>query len=395
MNGGTSAPNNRIGNAIRNRPNQNRQNRQGPANPNRGPGRGPGAGGVGAGNRYVGAPMTEREAMHVAHSEANVAYNPLREKIRGEERGSHQREHELGSFYGQLSNQIGQAGLTAENAQKAASAALQSQLTSAAQASQANQAQIAGGNAEFAKLVGANPAAFAPGTQQAAAAAQQRQLMGVNLSAPVIEGAANQVGYLAGQGVNARHEGIFQRLQEARRGRTIRQDLEKLKREKGAATVEDLNKLREAERNFKVQQEAFGQKQHEFNVGQQSAAAEARQKAAEFAAQQGQQGVENQQKNRELNQEGYKIHHPGSSSSSSSGGGMTPEDRSNALAAARAFIGAHGWPKNPAARAELVEKVGDKGEVSPAAAAWAVHRLLQHHHSTSLAGVHGQTNAAG
>jgi hypothetical protein len=259
---------------------------------------------------WAGEPLTLPKAKRLAHAEAGLRFNPLRESIRAEGRASHQREHDIGDWYGQLQQTMAQGEQQSAAAAAAARAGLQKQLETAQAGSQANQAAIAGQNADFAKLVGANPAAFAPSAQQAAAAASQRDLAQVALSTPIIASGANQAAFLAAQKGNAGRDSIYQRMQENKRGRKIKEDLRHVK-------VESLDKLREGERNYHVQQEAFGQKNKQFAAEQGLARKKLGQEASSDA-------FDRSYKEQKLRNEGRKINREGK------GGGLTPSQRHDA-----------------------------------------------------------------
>lgn len=334
-------------------------------NKNRAPGKGQKA------PNTFGAPLTEPEAKRTASAQAGLATNPAINSIRGEARASRQRQAQIGQEYAGLDSQIQQGGLQDQAASAAANAALQKQLETAQHGSQAQQAQIAGGNAEFAKLVGANPTAFAQPAQTAAEAGVQRSYTQAALAAPIIQAGASQAAFNQNEAANATHEGIFQRQQEANRRQTIKQDLQKAQRAKGEAKVEDLDKLREAAERSRISRAAFNLEGKKFGAEQAAGSAEA-------AQQQTQQQIENAQKNRELNQEGRKI------GNETKVGGKTPAERneakkgfSNALNAAQVKIRQHGVPENPAEWAELQEAVEKGSEISPSDAARAIKKLHQ------------------
>lgn len=231
--------------------------------------------------RFIENP-TPKKARHIAGAEANKEYKPILRGLRSEVAGSKKREGELGSWYGGLASQIGQAQQSAAASSAAQEKALTERLAQAgAQDSSALQAQ-ASKNAELAKLLGgptntAGQAEAAKGTQ---ALAQQR----VSLTSPVSAERANYQNYLGGRQTSAIERGIEARKAETSRRRKIKEDLRAGKKERGQAVVSNLEKLREGARDYAIQKQAFGQKGKELAVSSREAAIERAQKARENAA---------------------------------------------------------------------------------------------------------------
>jgi hypothetical protein len=339
---------------------------------------------------WAGKRLELPEAKRQAHAEAGLQFNPVLRTIRGEARASKQRANrEIPQWYHELGNTLDQSAQQTAASSAAANAALQKQLETAQQGSQAQQAQIAGQNADFAKLVGADPAAFAQGTQTAAAAANQRSLMGATLAAPIIQSGATQVGYLAAQKGNAARDSIYQRLQERKRGTSIRQDLQAAQREKGRAQVEAFGKLREGERNYDVQRKAFGFEKQKFGAEQKAAGAEAALKAKEAAIAQGNEERKLGQGSRKLGIEERKAN------SEAKHGGLTSKERREQKEGRRGAAAAvkslyefpHGKGSVPAKEGEgrewaswgaLETALRKESEITPLEAKRAVEKLRQH-----------------
>jgi len=345
---------------------------------NRGTNKAPGGNGGGAPSApWYEGPNSEAEAKRTAAAEAGLATNPLISSIRGEERASRQRQRQIGEWYGQLNQQIGQDAAEASAASATANSALQKQLETANQGSLASQAQIGAQQGEFAKLVGAAPTAFTPTDQEGAAAGTQRAYAQAALSAPIIQAGASQGAFLRNQAANATHEGIFQRQQEANRRQNIKQDLQKAQQAKGEARVEDFNKLKEAAQKGETEKEAFGLKNKEFNTAQATAAQQAKIEAEERAEGKTQREIENRWKQRELNEN--KAAHE-------NGGGLTPDEKAtrheawtNAWHAAVALYEKKQW-KN---WGELQRALEKESEVSPTQAARAVAVIRKRYEHTA------------
>jgi hypothetical protein len=330
--------------------------------------------------KWLGEPMTKPEARHMAGANARAEYNPTIRQIKGQIRGSGQRQQDISGWYNGLTNQINQSAGETANASAAAQAAMQAQMEAAAKSAQGNQAAIAGQNADFAKLVGADPAAFAPGAQTQAAAANQRQLMSAALAAPIAAAGANQVGYFGAQGVNARRDEIAQHLAERKRTLSMKQDLSAARKERGQKAVANFGELRQNEIDNSLKRKAFGLEKKQTAIGNAQKSRELSVAQSKEAREVAENAEENRRKNEAQRNENVKTKREGKK------GGKTQSERNevkagkeNALATVHSFVQAHGLPKSSAAKAELEREVAKESEVSPAEAAWAVNRYLKRH----------------
>lgn len=232
--------------------------------------------------RFVENPMPKK-ARHIAGAEANKEYRPVLRGLRSEVAGSKKREGELGSWYGGLTSQIGQAQQNAATSSQAAETALTQRLANASASDQTALKEQASKNEALGKLLGTNQVGVsnAPSASAGATAiAQQR----VALTSPLTAERANYQNYLGQRGVSATERGIEARKAETSRRRKIKEDLRAGKKGRGQAVVSNLEKLREGARDYAIQKQAFGQKGKELAVGSQEAAIERAQKARENAA---------------------------------------------------------------------------------------------------------------
>lgn len=232
--------------------------------------------------RFIESP-TPKKARHIAGAEARKEYSPTLRGIRSEVAGSKKREGELGSWYGGLTSQIGQAQQNAATSSQAAETALTQRLANASASDQTALKEQASKNEALGKLLGTNQVGVsnAPSASAGATAiAQQR----VALTSPLTAERANYQNYLGQRGVSATERGIEARKAETSRRRKIKEDLRAGKKERGQAVVSNLEKLREGARDYAIQKQAFGQKGKELAVGSKEAAIERAQKARENAA---------------------------------------------------------------------------------------------------------------
>lgn len=232
--------------------------------------------------RFIASP-TAQKAKRTARAQANVVYKPVLRGLRSEVAGSKKREGELGSWYGGLTSQIGQAQQSAAASSQVQDAALTQRLADASASDQTALKEQASKNEALGKLLGTNQVGVsnAPSASAGATAiAQQR----VALTSPLTAERANYQNYLGQRGVSATERGIEARKAETSRRRKIKEDLRAGKKERGQAVVSNLEKLREGARDYAIQKQAFGQKGKELAVGSKEAAIERAQKARENAA---------------------------------------------------------------------------------------------------------------
>jgi hypothetical protein len=232
--------------------------------------------------RFIESP-TPKKARHIAGAEANKEYKPVLRGLRSEVAGSKKREGELSSWYGGLTNQIGQAQANAATTSAAQEKALTERLANASASDQTALKEQASKNEALGKLLGTNQVGVsnAPSASAGATAiAQQR----VALTSPLTAERANYQNYLGQRGVSATERGIEAHKAETSRRRKIKEDLRAGKKERGQAVVSNLEKLREGARDYAIQKQAFGQKTKEFGAERQENAIERAQKAREGAA---------------------------------------------------------------------------------------------------------------
>jgi hypothetical protein len=344
-------------------------------------------------------PTTPAEGHRQAAREAQEEYAPTIRQIKGQIRGSGQRQQDMSSWYGQLDNTINQSAAASAAAQTAANAALAAQANGAANASLQNQAAIAGQNADFAKLSGADPSAFAQGTQTAAAAANQRQMTNAALAAPIINSGVTQAGYFGAQRVTAGRDAIYQRLQEGKRRESMKQDLLAAKKERAGKAVSNFGRIKQEAIDNVLKRQAFGLESKEAQekaVSDARSAATASRNAATSERSANQTAADNRREREEFEYE--RKHGTGSINSDSSSG--KHEHWNNAQAAVKNLYstgekvkvnqptkeqrkeGIHGgdyvyeeWSSWDA----LAQAVAKESEVSPAMARRAVREFRKQH----------------
>lgn len=303
-----------------------------------------------------------------------VEYGPLDRTLGSEIRGSRRREQEIGDWFGQLGSSIDQSAQQTDASYGQANAAMLANIEAAQKAAQANQAQIAGGNADFAALTGADPTAFAQGTQEAAAAASQRGLTQAMLAAPIAQAGASQAAHLRNLGLNAGREAIHQRGLEGKRRQKIKQELLAARRERGQKTVERFGEIRDKEADralerwkvnkaFPLEQAEMAQNARDDEFDNNLDLAEEERLRREEARKQAEFGHEKKQDKK--------------------GGGLTPSERNakrskwnNARAAALTLYRTKEWgSKERDGWEALTKAVMREAEVAPAMARAAVNRL--------------------
>jgi hypothetical protein len=326
-------------------------------------------------------PPTGRQAGNIARKEAGLEFNPVVRQMRSEARGSQNRERQISDWYDQLRSDYSGAQQSAADAYKTAEGATNSRLAEAGQRGNQAVSDLAAQDQSFAQLVGGPTDAQGNATRASAQQAADRQA--ATLTAPLTASGASYVASLGTKRTAAALRAIEAHKEEGERRGKIKQDLAKGKRERGAATVVNLEKLREGARDYATQQAAFGQKKREAGVSaRQSAArigieaANARTSARNAATSERSQGATAHHYKTEAKaarrKERFERRHQGLTPSQQRD---AKQSRQNATATARGLAKAHGMPTTAKEWSQLEAAVRAESEVSPAEAAWAVRRL--------------------
>lgn len=205
--------------------------------------------------------LTPKRAAHIAKANANLEYRPLEREIQGELRGSRKHEGDISGYYTGLDNLISTQQAEGAAADAATRDAINSQIANAGAQSAAGLQQLADQNAGRAAMAGG---AVSPTLQSTAALgnanlAQSR----IAMNMPTIAAGASFQKFTGGRRVSAAERGIEAHKANQAQTRKIAEDLRNAKVEKGRAMVSGLQKLREGDRDFTVQNKAFGLKAKE------------------------------------------------------------------------------------------------------------------------------------
>lgn len=317
------------------------------------------------GNTPLTAPLSTPQARNMAKSEARAEYGPTIRGAKHELAGSRYRQNqEIPAWFGQLQGRIGETATQTDASYNQANAALLAHMQAAQNAAAQNQGQIASQQAATAGLTGSDPSLQLPALQEGAAAANQRQITGAALAAPIAAAGANQASYLRNTSVNAGREGIAARQRESKRQQEIREDLTALRKERAQKAVGNFRSIRGEERDYGIQRAAF-------KLDKTTAQQDAEQAAADRALEEAKFG-ETARHNRATER----------NSADGGGKGLTPsekraskEGRKGAMAAGRNLIQANGVPKSAKEWAGLQALLEDKEEISPQEASYAVKKL--------------------
>lgn len=362
------------------------------APPARGRGRGGGGNSVG---KFLGA-HTGRQAGKIASAEAGREYNPEIRELREQAKGSRQREGQLADWYNQLQADY-------QGAQDAGAAALQSvqdtaskQLAEAGAASSADQQRLAEQDEAFAKLTGGpKDTTGLSKIAQAGAAAQRAR---VAIDTPIAQEQANFVGAVGGQKAAAGMRGIEARKEEADRREKLRDQAAAARREKGAATVANKEKLRESDRGYVSEQRKLKLEKREAASAEQQAAADQALARIEAARKAQAEAVGNRQEQERIGISRRNANISAKNARTSarsqratehhykeSGGknGLTPgeentnkKERQNAAALVHSAVAQAGPPKTKAEAAEL-ERLAVEAGGSPREVHRAIAKIVQ------------------
>lgn len=319
------------------------------------------------GNTPLTDPLTTPQARNMAKSEARAEYGPTIRAAKADKRGSVQRQKNIGQWFEGLNNQIGEAGTQTDASYNQANAALLAHMNAAQAAAAGSQSQIAQSNQAMTALTGADPSLTTPALQEGAAAANQRNIAGAALAAPIAQAGAGQAAYLRNTGINTRREGISQKLGEAKRRDTIKQDITALRKERAGKAIGNFRDIRGEERDYGIQKAAFG-------LDKKTAAADAQNAAFDNSiAARNAATAERNAATTEKNAAG------------GGNGGMTPAERRDAkqgkvaamVTAKNLYSAAKKPPQTPAEWAAFTQLIAAEDEISPQEAQWAVKRLRQ------------------
>ena len=202
------------------------------------------------------APLTDpRDVRQEIRAATNLEFRPLQRQLQGEVRASRQRERDIGKWYGQAGRTIRRVTRATGRDYNRTGNQIRKDLSAATAANTFAQAALNQQDAELAKLTGA---AYDPSAgQTSTAAAYQRGLLQSALGGMLRAQGQSQKGYLRGQRINTRREGIHQRLLEGRRRQSIRDDQRELKRARGEFARTYRGELRDKERDYQIERMAF------------------------------------------------------------------------------------------------------------------------------------------
>lgn len=318
------------------------------------------------GNTPLTAPLTTPQARHMAKTEARSEYGPTIRAAKQEREGSLKREAQIGDWFNELGTQIGAAGAQTDASYGQANAALQAHMAAAQAAAEQSQGQIASQQAATSALTGSDPSLQLPTLQEGAAAANQRQIAGAALAAPIAQAGASQASYLRNTGINARREGIQQKLNEGSRREKIKEDITALRKERAGKAVGNFRDIRGEERDYKIQNRAFPLEKQKLGLEAQEGAADRNLEAAKFG--------ETQRHNRATE---------GIAAQGNKPGGRTPSERNDIkdarrdarITATNLYSAAKNPPHSAAEWAAFTQLVAS--EVGSAAAAQVAVRKLR------------------
>jgi hypothetical protein len=322
------------------------------------------------GHTSLTAPLTPKQAHHMAGAEAQAEYNPTIRAAQADKRGSVQRQKNIGQMFQGLNDQIGESAAQTDQSYAGANASLVAHMNAAQQAALGTQGQIAQNNQAMTALTGADPSLTAPALAEGAAAANQRQITGAALAAPIAQAGASQAGFLRNTAINSRREGIDQKLGESKRRQEIKDDITALRKERAQKAVGNFRGIRGEERDYGIQRSAFNLDKR----GQQLDASDDAfdNSIADRNASTAERNAATTEKN-----------------AGGSGGGLTSSEkrgikqgRANAMVTVKnLYSAAKKPPQSPDEWAAFTQLVAAEEEISPQEAQWAVNRYrkrLQH-----------------
>lgn len=312
--------------------------------------------------------LTEREGKQQAWAETRPEYRPVIQQMQREKRGSVQRQKNIGQMFQGLQNTIQQSAAATDASYAQANNALTAHMQAAQAAGLKAQDSIAKNNVDLTALTGADPRLTVPALAEGAAAAQQRDIARAALAAPIAQAGASQAAYLRSTGINAQREGIDQKLKEASRRDTIKEDIRDATKERAEKAQQRFGEIRKGERDYKIQRSAFNLDKKEGEL-------------------------DNALRERELAQEDRRLNQGGGDSEGPTAAEQRDQKRAwnNAWSAAQAQFKSEPPPSNAKEWAIFQTYLQEQSEVSPAMAAKAVRilkrRLKKQSKGSGIAGV--------
>lgn len=350
-------------------------------------------------NEYAYLELPGNKQLHEETTAAtNVAYKPVERQTKENLRASAQRTKNLGAWWNEYLAQV--AGTQAETNAAYANAAATTQglINTGSAVDTANTAKLNTEQSAAAAARGQSAdAANAATTGTANSALSQRNTQLGTMGAATAARGANQYAYLSNQKRIGAGQRVGAMTNEQKRGIGIRNDLTALAKERGEYATKTLGQKAAEARETKLKKEAFHLEKKSAAAGAAAESAKANQEYQEFLAEQRHKGAEtgiNAQEaatnKQEANTNRYEATHGGTTGGPSEAEKRgVREGKANALSTVHSFISSHGYPKSPAAKAELEREVAKESEVSPSDAAWAVNRYLKRHPAGIGADVNG------
>jgi hypothetical protein len=333
---------------------------------------------------YLAGPRTPKELGRETRASTNQKFRPLEKAVAGDLRASERRVKDEGNWWQNYLNTVnaGQADTTA--AYQQAGATNQAQIAQASSIDTANTAHLQDEAAKSAELRGVAPTT-APAERESAMQAQRNYLAAAQGGA-IAEMGANQRAYLNEQKRIGVGQSIASRREEQRRGRSIRQDMRDVRKERGEYATAKRGEGIDKERDYLVQRRAFGLDKRKQTAAELEGAAD--------------RTIAQQNADSSTRSSKASAKNAATTAKGAAKGGKTPaeqreaqEGRQNASAKASQLIKAHGYPKSDKEWAQLEEAVAKEAEVSPADAARIIKRLKAKR-ANSPAGVAGSVENA-
>ncbi len=249
----------------------------------------------------VTEPLTPKGVRQETRASTNLRFKPLEKAIAGDLRASERRVDDEGDWWQEYLDTVnaGQADTSAAYAQAAQTG--QAQIAQSSAIDTANTDRLQGEAAKSAELRGVAPTT-APAEREAAMQAQRNYLASAQGGATAQMG-ANQRGYLNQQKVIGVGQKIAARKEEQRRGRSIRKDMQDVRKERGDYAATQRGELRGQERDYLIQRQAFGLDKKKANQEAREGAASLAADAGKRAEDRRQQKIDNRFKQRELNED--------------------------------------------------------------------------------------------
>jgi hypothetical protein len=200
------------------------------------------------------APLTGKNLSRELNSATRLKYGPQEQQLAGETRISGVQQQRIGDYFGQYQRDLASAQAATQQAYQGAQQGVYQQANTAAGQDEAARQKLNQEQAQSAAIRGTS-ASVAPEAQRAA---QANRALSSSFGGLIGAQGAAAAGYAGSQRIAAAQQGVQAHQDESARGRQINALARQLAADKGDYRVQLRGQLRDSERTYALNQQAFG-----------------------------------------------------------------------------------------------------------------------------------------